>query len=283
MAAGHFDRWRHALDRLNVRVVPSGSPGTSVVSLGRRRGEHIRRCIPMATTAADVLIETIHDWGVDVIFGLPGDGINGIMEALRTRQDKIRFVQVRHEESAAFMACAHAKFTGKLGVCLATSGPGGIHLLNGLYDAALDGQPVLAITGMAYHDLVGTHTQQDVALDRLFVDVAKINERIMGPTHVENVAALACRTALAYRGVAHITIPVDIQEMDAGEGRSQRNIPRHTGDVHGHSAGLPAEDDLRRAADILNSGRRVAILAGRGALEATDALEQVAERLGAPI
>jgi pyruvate dehydrogenase (quinone) len=154
----------------------------------------------MADTAAGVLIDTIHDWGVDVIFGLPGDGINGIMEALRTRQDKIRFVQVRHEEAAALMACGYAKFTGKLGVCLATSGPGGIHLLNGLYDAALDGQPVLAITGMAFHDLIGTHTQQDVALDRLYMDVAKFNERIMGPSHVENMADLACRTALSYQG-----------------------------------------------------------------------------------
>src|SRR6188472_4229944 len=112
-------------------------------------------------TAADILVESLIDWDVSVVFGLPGDGINGIMEALRTRQDRIRFVQVRHEEAAAFMACGYAKFTGRLGVCLATSGPGGIHLLNGLYDAALDGQPVLAITGLTYHDLLGTHTQQD--------------------------------------------------------------------------------------------------------------------------
>src|ERR1700716_1009102 len=111
----------------------------------------------MSKTAADVLVETIHDWGIDVIFGLPGDGINGIMEALRTRQEQIRFIQVRHEESAAFMACAYAKYTGRLGVCLATSGPGAIHLLNGLYDAKLDGAPVLAITGMQFHDLIGTH------------------------------------------------------------------------------------------------------------------------------
>src|SRR3977135_1096751 len=117
-------------------------------------------------TAGDVLVETLIDWGVGVVFGLPGDGINGIMEALRTRQEKIRFVQVRHEESAAFMACAYAKYTGQLGVCLATSGPGGIHLLNGLYDAKLDGQPVLAITGMQFHDLIGTYIQQDVALEK---------------------------------------------------------------------------------------------------------------------
>jgi pyruvate dehydrogenase (quinone) len=237
----------------------------------------------MALTAAEVLIETIQEWGVEVVFGLPGDGINGIMEALRTRRDQIRFIQVRHEESAALMACGYAKFTGRLGVCLATSGPGGIHLLNGLYDAALDGQPVLAITGMAYHDLIGTHTQQDVALDRVFVDVAKFNERIMGPAHVENVTHLACRTALAYRGVAHLTFPVDIQEMEAGAYRSKRNVKHHTSDVYGRSARLPAEDELSAAADVLNAGKKVAILAGRGALQATDALEQTADRLAAPI
>src|SRR5262245_25374544 len=207
----------------------------------------------MASTAADVLIETIQDWGVDVVFGLPGDGINGIMEALRKRRDEIRFVQVRHEEAAALMACGYAKFTGRLGVCLATSGPGGIHLLNGLYDAALDGQPVLAITGMAYHDLIGTHTQQDVALDRLFMDVAKYNERIMGPAHVENVADLACRTALAYHGVAHITFPVDIQEMPANKNRSKRNVAHHTADGFVPSAQLPDGAALRRAADVLNA------------------------------
>jgi pyruvate dehydrogenase (quinone) len=237
----------------------------------------------MAQTAADVLIDTIHDWGVEVIFGLPGDGINGIMEALRKRREEIRFVQVRHEESAAFMACAYAKFTGRLGVCLATTGPGGIHLLNGLYDAKLDGQPVLAITGCPPHDLVGTQGQQDVELDRLFVDVAKYNARVMGPTHVEPVADLACRTALSYRGVAHVTVPVDVQDMEVPKKGSKRNVPHHTSDVMARSARLPAEDDVRRAADILNAGRRVAILAGQGALHATEALEQVAERLAGPI
>src|SRR5436309_7910670 len=157
-------------------------------------------------TAADVLVEALIDWGVEVIFGLPGDGINGIMESLRTHQEKIRFVQVRHEEAAAFMACGYAKFTGKLGVCLATSGPGGIHLLNGLYDAKLDGQSVLAITGLQVHDLIGSYTQQDVALDKLFMDVAVFNERIMGPTHVETVMDIAIRTALGYHGLSHVTI-----------------------------------------------------------------------------
>ena len=235
-------------------------------------------------TAADVLVETLLDWGVEVVFGLPGDGINGIMESLRTHEDKIRFIQVRHEEAAAFMACGYAKFTGKLGVCLATSGPGGIHLLNGLYDAKLDTQPVLAITGLQFHDLIGTFTQQDVALDKLFMDVAVFNERIMGPTHVENITDLACRTAIAYHGVAHITFPVDLQEKEVKKKQaSSRNIPHHTSDVDAHSARLPNRIDLERAADILNQGRKVAILAGRGALNATDELEQTAELLAAPI
>src|SRR5216110_621977 len=207
----------------------------------------------MAQTAADVLIETLLDWDVQVVFGLPGDGINGIMEALRTRQDRIRFIQVRHEESAAFMACGYAKFTGKLGVCLATSGPGGIHLLNGLYDAKLDGQSVLAITGLQFHDLIGSYTQQDVALDKLFMDVAVFNERIMGPTHVENITELACRMAIAYHGVSHLTFPVDLQEQEIKKRQhSQRNIPHHTSDVDARSARLPDRVDLEKAAEILN-------------------------------
>ena len=131
----------------------------------------------MARIASDALIERLADWGVDTVFGLPGDGINGIMEALRRNQDKVRFVLVHHEEAAAFMATAHAKATGKIGVCLATSGPGGIHLLNGLYDAKMDGQPVLAITGHHFHDLIDTHAQQDVDLDRVFADVAVYSTR----------------------------------------------------------------------------------------------------------
>jgi pyruvate dehydrogenase (quinone) len=236
----------------------------------------------MASTAADVLIESLQDWGVEIIFGLPGDGINGIMESLRHRQDKVRFIQVRHEEAAAFMACSYAKYTGKLGVCLATSGPGGIHLLNGLYDAKLDGQPVLAITGHHYHDLIDTHAQQDVNLDRLFADVAVYNTRVMGPAHVENVVDLACRTALGYRGVAHINFPVDLQDQEVGE-RSKRNIANHTSDVFARRARLPAEDDIVRAAAVLNAGEKIAILCGQGALDATDELEAVAEKLGAPI
>src|SRR5205085_11251640 len=183
----------------------------------------------------------------------------GIMEALRKRADKIRFIQVRHEEAAAFMACAYAKCTGKLGVCLATSGPGAIHLLNGLYDAKLDGQPVLAITGLQFHDLIGTYTQQDVATDKLFMDVAAYNERIMGPNHVENVTDLACRMALAYRGVSHITFPVDFQHHEVKRrDASKRNVADHTSHHFAKSARLPDETELRRAAEILNAGKKAA-------------------------
>jgi pyruvate dehydrogenase (quinone) len=234
--------------------------------------------------ASEILVETLIDWGVDTIFGILGDGVNGIIEALRQNRERIRFIQVRHEESAAFMACAWAKFTGKLGVCIATSGPGGIHLLNGLYDAKMDGQPVLAITGMQFHDLIGTQTQQDVALDKLFMDVCVYNERVMGAAHMQNVAELACRTALARRGVAHITMPVDLQEQSLKDDeRSERNRAGHVSNIYAQSAHIPSLDDLQRAAQVLKAGKNVVILAGRGALNAGDELEQVAELLGAPI
>ena len=165
--------------------------------------------------ASDVLGERLLAWGVDTIFGLPGDGINGVMEALRKAERKIRFIHVRHEESAAFMACAYAKFTGRLGVCLSTSGPGGIHLLNGLYDAKMDQQPVLAITGMQFNDVTGTFQQQDVELDKLFMDVACYNNRVMSGAHIESVIDLAIRSAIEKRGVAHITIPIDVQQQSA--------------------------------------------------------------------
>jgi pyruvate dehydrogenase (quinone) len=236
----------------------------------------------MAKTGADILIENLIDWGVDTIFGIPGDGINGIMEALRKRQELVRFVQVRHEEAAAFMACGYAKYTGRLGVCLATSGPGGIHLLNGLYDAKMDGQPVLAITGHSYHDLIDTFGQQDLDLDKVFQDVTVYNTRVMGPTHVENVTNLACRAAISYRSVSHINFPTDLQDQEGGE-RTPRNRPHHESSVYARRAALPSSDDLRKAAEILNQGKKIAILAGRGALHATDELERIAELLGAPI
>jgi pyruvate dehydrogenase (quinone) len=235
-------------------------------------------------TASDILVETLINWGVDTIFGIPGDGINGIIESLRTHKDQIRFIQVRHEEAAAFNACAYAKWTGRLGVCLATSGPGGIHLLNGLYDAKLDGQPVLAITGLQFHDLIETYTQQDVELDKLYMDVCVYNARIMGPTHVENVVELACRTALAYRGVAHVTMPVDMQSTPVSSSpRSERNIAGHVSELMANSSRMPSERQLEHAIDILNSGSKTVILAGRGSIGAERELLAVAERLGAPI
>ena len=234
--------------------------------------------------AADVLVERLISWGVDTIFGLPGDGINGIMEALRKTQDKIRFIHVRHEESAAFMACAYAKFTGRLGVCLATSGPGGIHLLNGLYDAKMDQQPVLAITGMQFTDVTGTFSQQDVELDKLFMDVSCYNTRVMSAPHMEPAADLAIRTAIMKRGVAHLTIPIDIQLQQMGKGqRSDRNVAHHTSSNYAISGNLPQANELKLAADLLNHGKRIAIMAGQGALHATEELIQLAELLGAPI
>src|SRR3979490_300150 len=194
----------------------------------------------MATTAADVLVKGLIDWGVDTVFGIPGDGINGIMEALRQRQKQVRFIQVRHEESAAFMACGYAKFTGRLGVCLATSGPGGIHLLNGLYDAKLDGAPGLAITGLQFHDLIHTFTQQDVELDKLFMDACGYNARIMGAAHVENTLNLEGRPTLSGRGRAHLTMPLDLQSLPMKSNtRSERNVPEHVSTARAHAAVTP--------------------------------------------
>ncbi len=235
-------------------------------------------------TAGDVLVQSLIDWGVDTVFGIPGDGVNGVIESLRKRSDEVRFIQTRHEEAAAFMACAYAKWTGRLGVCVATSGPGGIHLLNGLYDAKLDGQPVLAITGLQFHDLLHTHTQQDVELDKLFMDVAVYNSRVMGAAHVENVANLAIRTALVRRGVAHITIPVDVQDEPVKKDlRSRRNVPHHVSDVRAQSRIAPSTEALARAAEILNGCERPMILAGRGALGCAVELKAVAEALAAPV
>ncbi len=233
---------------------------------------------------ADILVDCLIEWGVDTIFGMPGDGINGVMEAIRQRAPRVRFVQVRHEESAAFMACAHAKWTGRLGCCLATTGPGGIHLLNGLYDAKFDQAPVIAVTGLPYHDLADTFTQQEVDHTKLFADVAAYTARIMSPAHVENVVALACRTALARRGVAHVAIPVDVQEEPLTQTKpSSRNVSHHASFTPAESVRVPPDADLESAAGILNDAQRVAILAGQGALRASEELLATAELLGAPI
>lgn len=237
----------------------------------------------MPQTASDVLVETLLDWGVEVIFGLPGDGINGIMEALRTRQDRIRFIQARHEESAAFMACAYAKWTRKLGVCLATTGPGGANLLTGLYDAKFDRAPVLAITGLPYHDLIATFTQQDIDHTKVFQDVAAYSTAIFGAQHVEQTVAVACRTALAERGVAHLAVPIDVQEQEL---KADKPSPRHKVDpttAYVETSRQPAQGAVERAAEVLNAGGKVAILAGQGALDARDELARTAELLGAPV
>ena len=238
----------------------------------------------MALTTADVLVERLIDWGVHVVFGLPGDGINGIMEALRTRQDRISFVQVRHEESAAFMACGYAKYTGRLGVCLATSGPGAIHLLNGLYDAKMDHAPVLALTGQTYHDLIGMQYQQEVDLLSLFKDVAVYNQMALGAGDVQSLVDAGCRAALSDRGVAHITIPVDLQEQELDEDeRSAKKVEGHTSDVWRPPTVVPCLEDLRAAADVLNGGTRTVILAGQGSIGAATELEQLADIMAAPI
>ncbi len=240
----------------------------------------------MAETVSDALLARLVDWGVDTIFGLPGDGINGFMEALRKRQGDVRFVHTRHEETAALAACAYAKFTGRLGVCLSTAAPGAVHLLNGLYDAAVDQAPVLAITGMTYHDLIGTRYLQDLNHDYLFADVASYNQRLMGPGHVENVANLACRSALANRTVSHICIPIDYQVMPMEEGdRFKRNVPGHTAGAEGFVTprSIPPRAHLQRAAELLWGKTKPAILAGAGARGAGKELEELAEKLGGVI
>jgi pyruvate dehydrogenase (quinone) len=239
----------------------------------------------MSKTSADFLIELLARWGVDTIFGLPGDGINGIMEALRKQKERIRFIQVRHEEAASLAAVGYGKFSGRLGVCLSTTGPGAIHMMNGLYDAMMDQIPVLAITGLPYHDLIGTFYQQDVATDRLLQDVAVYSERIMGPAHVESVVNMAVRAAIGRRGVAHIAFPNDLQDKPIEEDKpSQMNQPGHSQVMKWRPPVIvPTQDDIRRAADVLNAGKRVALLIGSGARGARAEIEEIAELLGAPV
>ena len=231
---------------------------------------------------ADIVAEALVDWKVEVIFGLPGDGINGFMEALRRRQDRIKFILVRHEESAAFMACAYAKYTGKLGACLATSGPGAIHLLNGLYDAKADNTPVIAITGSTYSDLMNSSYQQDINLLNLFSDVSVYNSMISVPEQAEMAVDIACRTALAQRGVSHITIPIDIQEKKLNGNYTRHNVAYHTSSVYAAET-IPSQSLLVKAAKILNEGSRIVLLVGQGALDSGEEIIALAEKLGAPV
>ena len=240
----------------------------------------------MPKIAAEALVERLIAWDVDTIFGLPGDGINGIMEGLRRNKDKIRFVLVHHEEAAAFMATGYAKSTGRLGVCLATSGPGAIHLLNGLYDAKLDHAPVLAITGMQETQMLGTAYQQEVSLEKLYMDVAVYNEMIRVPTQVTTLVDCAVRHALARRGVAHLTIPTDIQVAGADANPWRTVAPaviKPTAPIIIEPPGVPDRVHLETAAEVLNSGTRVAMLVGAGALHARDDLLRVADLLSSPI
>lgn len=235
-------------------------------------------------TVADMIVERLLEWGVEVVFGLPGDGIDGIFEALRTHKDKLKFVQVRHEEAAAFAACGYAKYTGRLGVCIATSGPGGIHLLNGLYDAKCDGQPVLAITGHTFHDLIGTNFQQDVDLDKLYMDVAAYNQRIMGPAHVHNVVDEAVRSALGHHTVSHITIPKDIQEWKSSDDRrSSMNVKEHSRNIYVAAHPFPPHQAFERAAQLIHASTKPAILVGRGALGCREEITELADTIGAPV
>ncbi|MBA3284598.1 MAG: pyruvate oxidase, partial [Nitrosopumilus sp.] len=232
---------------------------------------------------SDIMAETLIDWGVEVIFGMPGDGINGFMEALRQRQDKIKFILVRHEESAAFMACAYAKYTGKLGACVATSGPGAIHLLNGLYDAKLDNTPVIAITGRTYSDLMGSGYQQDVNQLELFSDVSVYNNMIIAPEQAEMAVDMACRTALAQRGVSHLTVPIDVQEKKLEGNYSKHKVAGHTSDTYVNLGSTPDKQLIQKAADIINSGNHVVILVGQGALNAGGQVMLISEKIKAPV
>lgn len=235
-------------------------------------------------TTAGILVDRLVAWGVEVVFGVIGDGVNPILEALRQRQSKIRYVGVRHEEGAAFMAVGYGKYSGRLAACLATSGPGAIHLMNGLYDAAFDHVPVLAITGMPGHDLLGTSFVQDVNTVSLMKDVAVFNVEITGPQHALTVVDLACRAALSEAGVAHLAIPRDTQEMKL----SQDQASQKRGHLTGSSSWTPRietppADQIAAAAALLNAASRPMILAGRGALSAGKQVEHIAGLLGAPV
>ena len=231
---------------------------------------------------SDILVETLIDWNVNVVFGIPGDTINGFIEALRTRKDKIKFILTRHEESAALMACAYAKYTGKLAVCTAIAGPGAIHLLNGLYDAKADNTPVIAITGGTSTDLMNSSFQQDINLLQLFSDVTVYNSIIGSPQQTEMAVDIACRTALVRKGVSHLNVPIDVQEQKLEGHYSRHKVPGHTSDVFVPPS-LPDKVLIQKAAEILNSGKKIVLLVGQGALHASSEVMSLAEKLNCPI
>ncbi|QWV97495.1 thiamine pyrophosphate-requiring protein [Geomonas nitrogeniifigens] len=236
------------------------------------------------TTASDYLVQRLYDWGVRKVYGYPGDGINGVMGALNREKEKVAFIQTRHEEEAAFMACAHAKFTGEVGVCIATSGPGAIHLLNGLYDAKLDHQPVVAIVGQQSTQALGADYQQEVDLLSLFKDVAHHYVHMASSAgQVRQLVDRAIRIALAERTVTCVIFPTDVQEMDAVPSPVRKHGATFTGLGFTRPEIVPARDDLKRAADVLNAGKKVAFLVGAGALGAGEEVAIAAEKLGAGV
>jgi pyruvate dehydrogenase (quinone) len=237
----------------------------------------------MNSSVGDYFWARAHQWGVRRVFGYPGDGINGLVGALDRARGKIEFIQARHEEMAAFMACAHAKFTGEVGLCLATSGPGAVHMLNGLYDAKMDHTPVVAIVGQAATSALGASYQQEVDLQVLLQDVTEYVYTVSSPAAMRHVVDRAVRTAAAFRAVTCVIVPKDVQEKEAVP-RPPRTHNMTRSSV-GYSAPVvvPTQHDLQRAADILNGGKRVAMLVGQGAANATDEVLAVADRLGAGI
>ncbi|WP_434130225.1 thiamine pyrophosphate-requiring protein [Methylocaldum sp. GT1BB] len=238
----------------------------------------------MAYTASDFLLDRLSAWGIRRIYGYPGDGINGILGALGRAGDRFQFIQARHEEMTAFMACAHAKFTGQVGVCLATSGPGAIHLLNGLYDAKLDHQPVLAIIGQQARGALGGDYQQEVDLVTLFKDVAhEYVHMASSPDQVRHLVDRTVRIAVCERTVTCIVVPNDVQELDAVTTPPRKHGHILSGVGYAAPRVVPKEEDLQKAADVLNQGQRVAMLVGAGALHATDEVTETAEILGAGV
>jgi pyruvate dehydrogenase (quinone) len=238
----------------------------------------------MSENAADNLCDRLIEWGVTTIYGFPGDGINGILGALRRHEDKLRFIQTRHEEMASFMACGHAKFTGEVGVCMATSGPGAIHLLNGLYDAKLDHQPVVAIVGQTFVRALGGDFQQEVNLLQLYSDVASAYcQQVNTPSAIRHNVDRAMRIAKAERTVTCIIVPADVQEMEAVEEQPKKTHTVHSGVGWWAPRVIPSTSQLQQAADLLNSGERVAMLVGAGAMHATEEVVAVADTLGAGV
>ncbi|HET9669939.1 MAG TPA: thiamine pyrophosphate-requiring protein [Casimicrobiaceae bacterium] len=237
----------------------------------------------MADTVGDFLVARLGEWGIRRIYGYPGDGINGILGALNRAGDAIEFVQVRHEEMAAFMACGHAKFSGEVGVCLATSGPGAIHLLNGLYDAKLDHQPVVAIVGQSARTAIGGSYQQEVDLTTLFKDVAsEYVEVVMSPASIRHVLDRAIRIARAQRAPTCVIVPNDLQDLPYEKPARMHNTI-HSGVGYAIPRPIPTDAELQRAADVLNAGKKVAMLVGAGALHATAEVLEIADLLGAGI